>query len=225
MLGSRIRPWIAIALALPLVVPQHASAVATNNSCLVWAAKYTLVEQSSFAVVFSKPNPHVNSAAPTYYACVFSREKAYTLPGQGEGATLSGFQLDGRYVGYAKAFHDPAVAESSGRLFVFDAKQGKTQVNEPAWPDQPSAPTDERGFSDSVTSFVIKANGSAAWIGEMDAGGGSRTFSVQKLEAAGSGKQELDRGSAIGAQSLAKARDELTIYWTNGAIARKAALN
>ena len=135
------------ALVIALSAPPRAMAVSTDNDCLVWAAKYTLVEQSKFSLVFSKFNPHVKSDGPTYYGCVFSREKARVLARQGEGGTLSQFELKGRYVAYADVFHDPAVAESSGRILVFDAADNKTKVDQPAWPDQPGLPGGERGFS------------------------------------------------------------------------------
>ena len=223
----RITGWLLLALAaVALAAPPRAGAVSTSNKCLVWAAKYKLAEQSKFALVFSKDNPHVNSAGPVYYGCVFSTQVARVLPGQGEGATLSQFTLAGRYVGYAKKFHDQAVAESGGLIMVFDAKQGGTKVSQPAWPDQAGVPPENRGFSDEVTSLVLKTNGSVAWIGHKFNAGSSDpgTYSVQRVSATDGVKQELDRGAAIGAQSLALARDNLTIYWSNGAVVKSAQL-
>jgi hypothetical protein len=211
-------------LGVALALPAPAAAVSTSNDCLVWAGRHTLVEQSKFALVFSKDNPHVNSAAPTNYACVFSREKAFVLPNQGEGATPSGFQLDGRYVGYTVTFRDPAVAESGGSIVVFDAKAGTTKVSDLAWPDQPNPPMGERGFSDAVTSFVINGKGSAAWIARMFTGTDPGTFAVVKREAGAPGHEVLDRGADIGPSSMAKARDDTTIFWTRGGVAKTAPL-
>jgi hypothetical protein len=209
----------AAALALTgtaLAVPASARAVPTDNACLVWGAKYTLVEQSKFALVFSKDNPHVNSAGPSYYACVFSREKSYVLPRQGEGSTLGGFQLAGRYVGYSTVFHDEAVADHSGAFVVFDAKDGKTKVNEPAWPD----PVTE--VSTDVVDLALTGSGAVAWVGERFASPAPPIFAVQWTAAGG--KHEVDRGLAIDPHSLAIARDGKTVFWLDGGAARSAPL-
>ena len=70
---------------------------------------------------------------------------------------------------------------------------------------------------------MVKANGSVAWIGRMFGGSDQENLAVQKVDE--NGKAVLDRGPEIGPRSLAKARDELTIYWTEGGVPATAPLS
>lgn len=164
-----------------------------------------IFERSKFGVVFLKRN--------TFYGCIYSVGTVRRLPGGTDQSAFAqinfrSIKLDGRYVAYWNFDEEGAGDVGYSSLFVYDLKTGEIKVREEAAP--------ETAQGHRVTAFVLKANGSVAWIGEA-ANGSEKEYFVQKIaDEEGNGKQVLDRGANIDPQSLAKAYDGLSIYWRNG---------
>jgi hypothetical protein len=202
---------------LMLGAPTVASAgIDSDNNCVRYADRYDVEQQTKFEVLFSK----VVQGDRFFYGCAFSSEHARRLPGQSccETDVASGFQLQGRYVAYQSLNQEPAATVAIGTLYVYDVKAGQIKVQEPAVP-----PVSTPG-SIFISSIVVKANGSVAWIGGLQAGPAAADYQVQTEDTTATGPVTVDQGTDIAPSSLAKASDGVSIYWTRGGVAKSAPL-
>ena len=201
---------------LMLGAPAVASAgIDRDNNCVRYAERYDVEQQTKFEVLFSK----VVQGDRFFYGCAFSSQHARRLPGQSccETDVASEFQLQGRYVAYQSLNQEPAATVAIGTLYVYDVKAGQIKVQEPAVPG--SGPG-----SIVISSIVVKANGSVAWIGGLQSGPAPTDYQVQTEDTTATGPVTVDQGTDIAPSSLAKASDGLSIYWTRGGVAKSAPL-
>lgn len=202
---------------LMLGTPGVASAgIDRDNKCVRYAERYDVEQQTKFEVLFSK----VVQGDRFFYGCAFSSEHARRLPGQSccETDVASGFQLQGRYVAYGSLNQEPASPRAVGTLYLYDVKTGQIKAQEPA------AQSVNTPGSTFVSSIVVKANGSVAWIGGLQSGPGPTDYQVQTEDTTATGPVTVDHGTDVAPNSLAKASDGLSIYWTRGGVAKNAAL-
>jgi hypothetical protein len=121
-------------------------------------------------------------------------------------------------VAYRSLNQEPAATQANDTLYVYDVKTGQIKVQEPAVP-----PVNTSG-STLISSIVVKANGSVAWIGSLQAGPGPADYQVQTDDSTGTGPVTVDHGDDIAPASLGKASDGLSIYWIRGGVAKNAPL-
>jgi hypothetical protein len=200
-----------------MLAPAVASAgIDRDNNCVRYAERYDVEQQTKFDVLFSK----VVQGDRFFYGCIFSDEHARRLPGQSccETDVVSGFQLQGRYVAYRSHNEEPAATKTNDTLYVYDLKTGQIKVQETA------VPPENTPKSSFISSIVVKANGSIAWIGGLQTGPGEADYQVQTDDNTGTGPVTVDHGNDIGASSLGKASDGLSIYWLRGGVAKNAPL-
>jgi hypothetical protein len=208
---------LGLAASAVMVGPPTATAgIDRNNRCVGYAERYAVEQQTKFEVLFSK----VVQGDRFFYGCAFSSERARRLPGQSccEVDVVSGFQLQGRYVAYRSLNQEPAATQANDTLYVYDVKTGQIKVQATAVP-----PGTTPG-STFVSSVVLKANGSVAWIGGAQTGQSGADYQVQIDETAGPGPVTVDQGTDIAPDSLAKASDGLSIYWIRGGVAKNTPL-
>src|SRR3954469_7717574 len=154
---------LGLAASVVMVGPPTATAgIDRNNRCVGYAERYAVEQQTKFEVVFSK----VVEGDRFFYGCAFSSEHAHRLPGQSccETDVASGFELQGRYVAYRSLNQEPAATKANDTLYVYDVKTGQIKVQQTAVP-----PVNTQG-STFISSIVVKANGSVAWIGGTQTG-------------------------------------------------------
>jgi hypothetical protein len=217
MLKSATTVLLGLVVCGLMLAPSSASAgIDRNNSCVRYAERYDVVQQTKFEVLFSK----VVQGDRFFYGCAFSSQHARRLPGQSccETDVASGFQLQGRYVAYRSLNQEPAATQANDTLYVYDVKTGQIKVQEPAVP-QVNTPN-----SSFISSIVVKTNGSVAWIGGLQTGPGQADYQVQTEDITGTGPVTVDHGDDIAAGSLGKASDGLSIYWIRGGIAKNVPL-
>jgi hypothetical protein len=215
------RPATSVLLGLAasalMLGPSIASAgISRTNRCVGYAERYDVEQQTKFDVLFSK----VVQGDRFFYGCAFSSERARRLPGQSccEVDVVSGFQLQGRYVAYRSLNQEPAATQANDTLYVYDVKTGQIKVQATA---VPPANTSQSSF---ISSIVVKANGSVAWIGGLQTGPSEADYQVQTIDSAGTGPVTVDHGNDIAPGSLAKASDGLSVYWIRGGIAKNTPL-
>jgi hypothetical protein len=208
---------LGLAASAVMVGPPTATAgIDRNNRCVGYAERYAVEQQTKFEVLFSK----VVQGDRFFYGCAFSSERARRLPGQSccEVDVVSGFQLQGRYVAYRSLNQEPAATQANDTLYVYVVKTGQIKVQATAVP-----PGNTPG-STFVSSIVLKANGSVAWIGGAQTGQSGADYQVQIDDTAGPGPVTVDQGIDIAPDSLAKASDGLSIYWIRGGVAKNTPL-
>jgi hypothetical protein len=208
---------LGLAASAVMVGPPTATAgIDRNNRCVGYAERYAVEQQTKFELLFSK----VVEGDRFFYGCAFSSERARRLPGQSccEVDVVSGFQLQGRYVAYRSLNQEPAATQANDTLYVYDVKSGQIKVQATAVP-----PGNTPG-STFVSSIVLKANGSVAWIGGAQTGQSGADYQVQIDDTAGPGPVTVDQGTDIAPDSLAKASDGLSIYWIRGGVAKNTPL-
>ena len=154
-----------------------------------------------------------NGRGGQVFACIYSQGRTRRLPNQTtddfEFVLRSTISFDGRFVAYGAGTDEPAADTSPSFVVVYDVKRARrTRL----------ADAVQNAVNSGVSSTVVKANGSVAWIGSsLD-----DEHVVQRIDQ--EGFAELDRGPDVATTSLAKARDERTIYWTRGGLPRSAQL-
>ena len=201
-----------------MLAPSSASAgIDRNNRCVRYAERYDVEQQTKFEVLFSK----IVQGDRFFYGCVFSSQHARRLPGQSccETDVASGFKLEGRYVAYHSLNQEPAATQANDTLYVYDVKTGHIKVQEQA------VPPVNTSTSTLISSIVVKANGSVAWIGGEQTGPGQVDYQVQTDDSTGTGPVTVDHGDDIAPESLGKASDGLSIYWMRGGVAKNAPLH
>lgn len=208
---------LGLAASAVIVGPPTATAgIDRDNRCVGYAERYAVEQQTKFEVLFSK----VVQGDRFFYGCAFSSERARRLPGQSccEVDVVSGFQLQGRYVAYRSLNQEPAATQANDTLYVYDVKTGQIKVQEPA------VPPVNTSNSTLISSIVVKANGSVAWIGGLQTGPGQTDYQVQTEDSTGTDPVTVDHGDDIAPGSLGKASDGLSIYWIRGGVAKTAPL-
>ncbi len=162
-----------------------------------------IVRKTSSAVVFERRGG--------VFGCTYSGGRVAELIDEGGGIDTRHLVITGRYAGYTTL--GSAIGDEFDRVVVWDLRTGRLRY--------------EVG-SNSVTSFVVKSNGSFAWIQYSTVAPADQNRSVYELHEFSAVDREGDllvaRGSDISPKSLALSADKGTINWTQGGIARTAPL-
>ena len=119
---------------------------------------------------------------------------------------------------YRSLNQEAAATQANDTLYVYDVKTGQIKVQEPA------VPPVNTSNSTLISSIVVKANGSVAWIGGLHTGPGQTDYQVQTEDSTGTDPVTVDHGDDIAPGSLGKASDGLSIYWIRGGVAKTAPL-
>jgi hypothetical protein len=187
-------------LALAALTPSSAHAANSNNCKAAGKSGSKVLAQSRYAVVYRKTD--------VTRGCIYSTGRGRTL-GRSGNVAIGGVQLAGRYVAYVA---DPTTNDQAPEtLRVLDLKTGRTAASATAT---------------SFASLVLKRNATIAWIGVYPASQGSgNDLQVHKRETKGANQDVvLDRGRDIVGQSLALSYSSTVLFWTNGADAKRAAI-
>jgi hypothetical protein len=119
--------------------------------------------------------------------------------------------LSGRYVGYVT--FGSAIGDEFDRMYVYDLIRGRVK---------------SIGSSNFVRTFVLKRNGSVAWVQSsivQPADPNQDVYEVRKIaHDERQGNVLVDRGAGIDPASLALSSDRRSITWTNGGAQRTASL-
>jgi hypothetical protein len=122
-------------------------------------------------------------------------------------------KLAGRYVAFKQTVYVSEFGSASG-IKVVDLKTGRTKVGEAGVPGA--------GGDSHVMSYVVKRNGSVAWVGMGERG---EDVSVLKVDSTTDGPRLLDSGPQVDYESLSLAADRRSIGWRNGAEQKTAPLD
>lgn len=199
----------AVAGALALAAPAQASHQYRDT---VRCASKTVrgvqvIASSSEATAFRKQFPGRRYAS---YACM--RRGAGSIERlKGSEFTLSRVQpkLAGRFVAFRQLFELNEFAAVSG-IVVLDMRTGAI-VHE--------SPDDGNAY---LLSWVLKRNGSAAWIDSLQDQPGSRVFKFDATT--GGDAQQLDSG-AVDPQSLRLSSDRRQVLWTKSGAEQSAPID
>jgi len=154
---------------------------------------------------------------PHVYACLFSTNKRVSLGRNWDDEQIELPRLTEPYVAYLSI--GCALAGCSPSIMVRDLRDGRVLRNQL----QPSFenPLSERTWTRTVTSLVVKANGSVAWIVDRPADNGlPRTIDVVAVDS--TGRRLLDSGPDVETTSLTLTDSTLT--WRKGGVVRTATL-
>lgn len=199
---------IAVA-AGALVAGAIAVPAAASRSAGGCSARGNVIARDSVAVVYS--------SGGSAYACANSAGKTYKLGTTGICIGVrraSPFTLAREVVAYGLT--ECGVDASSTQVVALNLATGKTLRNDP---DVSIAPPEAYG---SVTSLVVKADGSDAWIAtDRSLGSGVRIVQVWRHDR--HGLTRLDSGLRVSLGSLKLSRSRLT--WRNGSATRHASLS
>jgi len=207
----RLLSCIALMAAAALFAP--GTAAAATNKCPQFTSRYTILAQSSQAVVVKRGD--------VISGCLFADGRLRTLRNPDPSFNvLSDFTLAGRYVAYQLSNEEPAAAIATSSIYVVDLRTGKTKVNADAWP--PGFPPMQE-FSYFAEAIVLRSNGSVAWIAKA-LGNTPPDEPILVARRVGTRTTVLDRGKDIATDSLALARSGKTIYWTRGSTTKSASL-
>lgn len=194
----------AVLIAGAIGVPAEASRAAHGCS-----ARGQIIARDSLAVVYS--------SGGSAYACADSAGKAYKLGSTGFCIGVrraTPFRLAREVVAYGLT--ECGVDTSSTQVVALDLATGKTLRNDP---DVSVAPPEAYG---SVTSLVLKADGSDAWIAtDHSLGAGARIVQVWRHDR--HGLTMLDSGLPVKLGSLKLSSSRLT--WRDGSATRHASLS
>jgi len=154
---------------------------------------------------------------PHVYACLFSTNKRVPLGRNWDDERIELPRLTEPYVAYVSI--GCGLAGCSPSIMVRDLRDGRLLRNhlEPSFETQP-----ERTPARNVTSLVLKANGSVAWIVDRLAFMGL-PHSIDVVAVDSTGRRVLDSGLDVDPTSLALTGSTLT--WRKGGIVRSAMLN
>jgi hypothetical protein len=195
------------ALALALGPPPARAAAAPRDACFPSGAR--TLEASKRARVFSV---RARGGARPVFACLHATGRRVRLGDRIDclGQAARDFRLAGRFVGFIAEFC-PTPGGSGASLGLVDLRGGRVRLVSGLF-----------AFGGGVTDFVLKANGSAAWIERPEVGAPASTpHLVMKRDA--DGRAQLASGSDIDSSSLALAGS--TVYWTQGGAPRAAILD
>jgi hypothetical protein len=156
-----------------------------------------------------KPSPG-NGSVSVAYGCLRS---GGTITRLGLANRVDGPKFAGRYVGFRNTIYVNESGSASG-IRVVDLHSGATTVSEPG---EPGSDGDSH-----LAMFVLKRNGSVAWIGlpqSFDRG------SVWRVDRAAAEPQRLDGGPDIDFESLRLSADRRSLRWSNDGQERTAAID
>lgn len=163
------------------------------------------------AVLFRKMKGTRSNVNATAYACLRRRGPIVNL---GQAGFVKEAQFAGRYLGFRRINYVGEHGSASG-IAVVDLRLGTSKVEERGVPGA-------NDVDSHALSFVVKRNGSVAWIGDDDAG---PDYTVWKVDMTDDGPQRLDIGPEIDYRSLRLSADRRTVTWVNGGQQRAAPLN
>lgn len=198
---------VAIAVALAAVTPPAQAAAAPREACFPSGAR--TLEASTRARVFSLRR---RGGARPVFACLYATGRRVRLGDRVEcaGQAARDVHLAGRFVGFIAEFC-PTPGGSGTSLGLVDLRRGPVRLVSGLF-----------AFGAGVTDFVLRANGSAAWIEQPEVGApASAPLRVVKRDAGG--RTLLASGTDIDSSSLALAGS--TVYWTQGGVPLAAVLN
>jgi hypothetical protein len=201
------RATLVIALLICLVCADAASAA---ERCKVPRGSDTIAK-SSYAWVyrpFDNARRDTNFVEQKTYACNRRTGRRFVLDNPrletyvewrgSYGRRIHPPQLAGTHLAYVTSTYEGAEGEYTG-LYALDlatAKKRKLGV----W--------DESDGTEFLSAFHLRSSGAVAWSAVEE---GEGTIGLW----GSAGKQTLDRGPALGADSFAVSRDGRRIYWTN----------
>jgi hypothetical protein len=159
-----------------------------------------LVKESSRAIVFRKHRSSPSGQISVAYACL--RDSSALRPLKRSAFTRSA--IDPRLAGHFVAFREIIEQSEVGSrhaIVVLNVKTGKIKVEEDAMPSRDA----------SLQAFVVKGNGSVAWVGLAESG----DEAVWKVDSTTVGEpQRLDQGpSNIPQQSLRLSKNRQRVLW------------
>jgi hypothetical protein len=202
---------LGVLLCMSVAVPGAADA---SHGCRASTSSGSrILDQSEHGVVFFKRG--------NYYGCLSSVGTARRLPTVDGYRPVQPMRTEGRYVTYV-AERTEGTNPTKQRLVVFDLRR-----------DEPRVSVDAHSLREIggtvVESFVLKRNGSIAWIGS--GARGVRAEEPLPLEVHKLGVNEgaadviIDSGPNVDRRSLALAYDNMRLYWLNGGEVRTSGLN
>lgn len=199
---------VLLGIGLALAPPADAKKRRHHPARCSLSGSKTLL-QTKDARVFYRTD--VKRGTTTEYACMFARNKRFTLASGdseagGSGDTASLETLSGSWVAFARGhFDDSTRYDPSFQGFPQSAVGINLSTGaQLAFPAVSGGPT-----ASTVSDLVLGKNGSFAWIGA----GGGRT-EVHRLTAGQGSDAVLDSGAGIQAGSLALGGG--TLYWMKG---------
>jgi hypothetical protein len=198
---ARLIAVIALATGL-LLAP--AAADARRHGCKVRHAK--TIEHSRRAVVFQKvkPEPDLPSGKATFtYGCMFRVGRIRRLPDNPRGFIVARRpKLAGRYVGFEKSYEEGEFGFFS-YMVVLDLRNGHVITEKPAT---------SKSQTGTIFDFVLKLNGSVAWVGRDEEGDGS--VELWKVDRQTSDGSLLDTN--VDVTSLRLSGDRRSVLWRKG---------
>ena len=206
---------LAAAVALPLSLPGVAGANHTVKrdravKCGTKVVRSVAIEaRTREAVVFTKAKKVGPDRFAVHYACLV-RGPIRRLDDVNRSRQVSDPQLAGRFVAFERTLYLTEFDYASG-IVVLDLRTGVRTVQHTATPDTEG---------DSVVhGFVVKRNGSVAWIGTDEQG----SAGVFKVDTTTTAPQRLDSGQ-IDLASLRLTADRNSVVWISGGEQRTAPL-
>ena len=198
---------IAAAATLAVAAPAHAGHTVDYADAVRCAGKTVrdvqLETRSSEAAVFQKRKRTTSGVEPVTYACLTRGGSIERLDAPGRAIRAFDAALAGRYVGYVREDLSDQFTVPS-QLGVVDLRTGTHRIV--------SAAPNPDDRDTSVRGFVIKRNGSVAWIAVGDPSGDNAVF---KLDATTSQPHRLDAapGPGFDPRRLRLSADRRTLLW------------
>jgi hypothetical protein len=197
-----IRIAVVVATGTALALPAPAAASHQYDGVVGCAAKRVrnvqIVAFSKEARVFRKlTRPSGGPGGSVAYACMVRSGPITLLKGSGFGGGQMRPLLAGRYVAFQRMFSENEDHEESG-LIVLDMKAGQISF-------------EQARDSTNLSDWVIKRNGSAAWVSFTFEGGDPG--GVYKLDSTTGGKPQRLAGSEDNPGVLRLSSDRRTVQW------------
>ena len=205
----------AVVACIPLALAEPAAAYDSTVRCAGRTVRHVgVVTRSPEAVVFRRHRPTSHGQASVAYACLLVPGSIWRLKGSDFTRRQLAPQLAGRFVAFREILELNEFG-SVADVVVLDIKTGKIKVEQSAMPGSESG-------SRPLLSFVVKRNGSVAWLGLGDS-----SEAVWKVDlTTGAEPQRLDSSPpAIGQESFRLSPDRRRVLWTKGKGRRSAPLN
>lgn len=172
-----------------------------------------VVARSSEAAVFTKRSLIPGTGIYRYrsYACMFRRGPISYLQRSDTTRSQLGSKLAGRFVGFRQFYGITEFGSESG-LVVLDMRTGDVVLEGPP-----------RADGTNLASFVVKRNGSAAWISVPEEPGDTVVWKAEATNVFE--REQLEAATDIDTRALRLSADRRTITWTRGGTSRSAPLD
>jgi hypothetical protein len=198
----------AAAASLALAAPVSAGHKTTYDDSVRCAGKTVrnvqLETRSSEGAVFQKRKRTTSGVQAVTYACLLRSGSIERLDDPARAIHAFDAALAGRFVGYEREdFSDQFTVPST--LGVFDLKTGTRRII--------SATPNSSDRDTAVRAFVIKRNGSVAWLAVGDPSGDQAVF---KLDATTDDPERLDFASGVARfdeRALRLSADRRAVLW------------